>query len=274
MEPEKKKNFLIRLRSSVIIVVLAGAVLWCGGLVLFLATAVVSLIGLYEMFGAFELRRTTIAAAGFMSAVLYLEAVWLGWDSWLFFALFLGFMLIMGTYVFTYPSYTAVQAAEAVFSVLYVPVMLSFIYRIDSLTGSIACTVLAFLPAWGSDVGAYCVGILIGKTKMTPVLSPHKTVEGSVGAVIFAAGLGALYGYLFRDALTVFDRPWLSVMILCAVGSILAQLGDLIASAIKRSQGIKDYGTLIPGHGGIMDRFDSVTVTAPTVYYLILLLMK
>ena len=274
MDAEKKRNFLIRLRSSVIVTVLAGAALFCGGLVLFLAVTAVSMIALFELFKALGLRKTALEAAGFMGAALYLEAVWLGWDKGLFLALFIAFMLILGTYVFTFPQYEVGQAAETVFAVLYIPVMLSFIYRTDLLTESIAYTALTLLAAWIPDVGAYCTGLLFGKHKLTPVLSPKKTVEGAVGAVVFAAGAGALYGFLLRSRLGLFEHPVIAVMILFALGSILSQIGDLTASAVKRNKDIKDYGNIIPGHGGILDRFDSVIVTAPAVYYLILLLMK
>ena len=160
--------------------------------------------------------------------------------------------------------------------VLLMAVILYYTYRLmkESRSINVFVGILVFIIIWLSDVGAYCMGMLFGKTKLTPLLSPKKTVEGAVGAVVFAAGVGALYGLIFANALSLFEKPWLSVMILFACGSILAQIGDLIASAIKRNRGIKDYGTLIPGHGGIMDRFDSVIVTAPTIYYLILLLMK
>ncbi|MBR4165090.1 MAG: phosphatidate cytidylyltransferase, partial [Lachnospiraceae bacterium] len=107
MDNEKKKGFLIRLRSSVIVTVLAGGALFCGGLVLFLAVAAVSMIGLFELFRALGLRKTALEAAGFMGAALFLEAVWLGWDKGLMLALFLSLMLILGTYVFTWPKYTA-----------------------------------------------------------------------------------------------------------------------------------------------------------------------
>ena len=274
MDNEKKKSFLIRLRSSAIVTVLAFGALFCGGLVLFLAVAAVSMIGLFELFKALGLRKTALEAAGFMGAALFLEAVWLGWDKGLMLALFLSLMLILGTYVFTWPKYKAFQAAETAFAVLYVPVLLSYVYRTDLLTESIAYTALTLLAAWCSDVGAYCMGMLFGKHKLTPELSPKKTVEGAVGAVLFSAGVGALYGFLLRDSLGLFAHPAAAVMILFAFGSILAQIGDLIASAIKRDRGVKDYGSLIPGHGGILDRFDSVIVTAPAVYYLILLLMK
>ena len=274
MDNEKRKGFLIRLRSSVIVTVLAGGALFCGGIVLFLAVAAVSMIALFELFKALGLRKTGLEAAGFMGAALYLEAVWLGWDNGLLLALFLAFVLILGTYVFTFPKYEFGQAAETVFAVLYIPVMLSFIYRTDLLTDSIVYTALTLLAAWIPDVGAYCVGLLLGKHKLTPVLSPKKTVEGAVGAIVVSAGIGALYGFLFRGSLGLFERPVIAVTILFAFGSVLAQIGDLAASAIKRNRDIKDYGNLIPGHGGILDRFDSVIVTAPAVYYLILLLMK
>ncbi len=274
MDNERKRSFMIRLRSSVILTVLAAAALWCGGIVLFLAVAAVSFIGLFEMLKALGLRKTGLEAAAYMGAAIYLEAVWLGWDKWLQFALLLAFLLIIGTYVFSFPKYTAGQMMSAVFSVLYIPVMLSYLYRVDALTDSMLYSCLVLLPAWVSDVGAYCVGMLIGKTKLTPVLSPKKTVEGAVGAVIFAAAVGALFGFLFRRSFDLFAAPPLAVMILFACGSVLGQIGDLIASAIKRDRSLKDYGNIIPGHGGIMDRFDSVIVTAPVIYYLILLLIK
>ena len=166
--------------------ILAGGALFCGGLVLFLAVTAVAMIGLFELFRALGLRKTALEAAGFMGAALFLEAVWLGWDKGLMLALFLSLMLILGTYVFTWPKYTASQAAETAFAVLYVPVLLSYVYRTDLLTESIVYTALTLLAAWCSDVGAYCMGMLFGKHKLTPELSPKKTVEGAVGAVLFA----------------------------------------------------------------------------------------
>lgn len=96
------------------------------------------------------------------------------------------------------------------------------------------------------------------------MLSPKKSIEGAVGGVLGAALLGAGYG-----ALT--DGPVMIYALICAAGAVASQVGDLAASAIKRQHGIKDYGTLIPGHGGILDRFDSVIVTAPMIYILAVL---
>ena len=121
---------------------------------------------------------------------------------------------------------------------------------------------------------AYCVGMLIGRHKMTPQLSPKKTWEGAAGGVLGSALLGLIYALLLKEHLSFFSQPVLVTPLLCAAGSVISQIGDLAASAIKRSVGVKDYGNLIPGHGGILDRFDSVIVTAPIVYYLILLLQQ
>ena len=128
-----------------------------------------------------------------------------------------------------------------------------------------------FLGAWGSDTCAYCVGRLIGKHKAFPVLSPKKSWEGCVGGVLGAALLGLVYALIFRSKLTAVGNPTLAFPVICACASVLSQFGDLAASGIKRQHEIKDYGKLIPGHGGILDRFDSVIFTAPATYLLLTL---
>ena len=133
---------------------------------------------------------------------------------------------------------------------------------------------LIFLCSWGCDTCAYCVGKLIGKHKMSPKLSPHKSVEGAIGGVVGAALLTALYSFIFKDAMGLTGNEiWLLAGI-SAIGALISMVGDLTASAIKRNYDIKDYGKLIPGHGGILDRFDSVIFTAPIIYYLAANFMK
>ena len=147
------------------------------------------------------------------------------------------------------------------FGVIYVAVMLSFIYLTRNLPDGKFLVWLIFLCSWGCDTCAYCVGMLIGKHKMAPVLSPKKSVEGAVGGVLGAALLGVAYAAATKG-------PLMEYAVICAVGALISMVGDLAASAIKRNQEIKDYGTLIPGHGGILDRFDSVIFTAPVIYFL------
>ena len=148
-------------------------------------------------------------------------------------------------------------------------VMFSFIYRIRITEYGIYLVWMVFIASWISDTFAYFTGVLFGKHKLAPVLSPKKSIEGSVGGVIGSALAGALFGYLFATRVGQEVNLILVCAVLGALGSIISQIGDLAASAIKRNQDIKDYGTLIPGHGGIMDRFDSVIVTAPIIYFLV-----
>ena len=103
---------------------------------------------------------------------------------------------------------------------------------------------------------------------MAPILSPKKSIEGAVGGIMGSAIVGALYGYFVVESVVVEQSiTWIFVVI-SAAGAVISQVGDLAASAIKRNQEIKDYGKLIPGHGGVMDRFDSVIFTAPIIYFL------
>ena len=127
-------------------------------------------------------------------------------------------------------------------------------------------TILVFISSWVCDTCAYFTGKTFGRHKLAPVLSPKKSIEGSVGGVLGSALVGVLYGYLFG-----FMPGYMAL--LCGIAGAISQFGDLFASAIKREHGIKDYGNLIPGHGGIMDRFDSVIITAPIIYILAEVLM-
>ena len=109
---------------------------------------------------------------------------------------------------------------------------------------------------------------------MSPKLSPKKSIEGAVGGVIGSALVGGLYGYfIVENVVSEQQITWIFAVI-GAVGAVISQIGDLAASAIKRNHNIKDYGHLIPGHGGIMDRFDSVIFTAPMIYSLALWLIE
>ena len=124
---------------------------------------------------------------------------------------------------------------------------------------------LIFLCSWGCDTCAYCVGKLIGKHKMSPVLSPKKSVEGAIGGVVGTGLLTGIYAFVIFKSYTVV----IGLVIISMVAAVVSMFGDLTASAIKRFYDIKDYGKLIPGHGGILDRFDSVIIVAPIIYYLI-----
>ena len=124
---------------------------------------------------------------------------------------------------------------------------------------------MVFIGAWISDIFAYFTGRFLGKHKLIPEVSPKKTVEGSVGAIVFTTLLMLLYGWIV--SLTTDLTPnYLVLGISAPILSVVGQIGDLFASLVKRERGVKDYGKLLPGHGGIMDRFDSIlTVSGATM---------
>lgn len=140
---------------------------------------------------------------------------------------------------------------------------------------------LAFSCSWFTDTFAYIVGVKFGKHKIAPVISPKKSIEGAIGGVTVTAALNVLILYLFTIGCTnLYDytifgasaMKYVYIIPISIVLSLVSMLGDLSASVIKRNYGIKDYGKLIPGHGGIMDRFDSVIFVAPTLYCILSLI--
>ena len=256
--------FKTRLLSGIVLVIIALLTIMSGGYVLLLTLLCVSLIGMRELYNAMGVHKSgmdLLELAGYLGAVLYYGTVFLGFEKYGMMGVIISFMMFMFVYVFTYPKFKADQVMPAFFGVVYVAVMLSFIYLTRNLPDGKFLVWLIFLCSWGCDTCAYCVGMLIGRHKMAPILSPKKSVEGGVGGVAGAALLGAIYAAATGGKIAEYA-------LICAVGALISMVGDLAASAIKRNQGIKDYGKLIPGHGGILDRFDSVIFTAPAIYFL------
>ena len=255
--------FKTRLISGIVLVLIALLTICTGNIVLFMTLLAVSLIGTQELYKAMKVREehfTLLEIAGYIGIIGYYLCLLLAPEYQLM-ELIGALVLLMFVYVFTFPKYHAEQIMAAMFGIIYVGVMLSFIYQTRCLDGGAYHVWLIFISSWGCDTCAYWVGIMMGKHKMTPELSPKKTKEGAVGGILGAALLGAIYGAVTGGTV------WAYALI-CAVGGMISMIGDLSASAIKRNQGIKDYGKLIPGHGGILDRFDSVIFTAPNIYFL------
>ena len=178
-------------------------------------------------------------------------------------------MLLMAVYVFTFPKYKTEEITAAFFGVFYVAMMLSYLYLVRRMPDGKYLVWLIFISSWGCDTCAYCVGMLIGKHKLAPVVSPKKSVEGAIGGVAGSAVLGLLYAKLLGGNMAEVGNPMLACAAACAIAAVISQVGDLAASAIKRNHDVKDYGHLIPGHGGVLDRFDSMIFTAPANYFAI-----
>ena len=262
--------FKTRLISGIVLVIIALATIISGSWILFFTLLAVSLIGMRELYKVMKVSDehvTVLELVGYLGAVLYYIAMKADFGNYGTMAIIISMILILFVYVFGYPKYHAEQVMAAFFGVVYVAVMLSFIYLTRSLPDGKFLVWLIFLCSWGCDTCAYCVGMLIGKHKMAPVLSPKKSIEGAVGGVVGAALLGVIYAAATQGKMAEYA-------LICAVGALISMVGDLAASAIKRNQGIKDYGKLIPGHGGILDRFDSVIFTAPVIYFLSLVMIE
>ena len=232
----------------------------------------IELVSYYDLRQVCAARTLLFAAVDLLIIMIFLAATCSTGQIPLY-DLAVDFLLTMAVYVYTFPRRRSAQATGAVMSFLYMPVMMAFVCRTRNLPQGIFLYFLIFICASVSDVCALAVGMAIGRHKLAPVLSPKKTIEGAIGGIagsaIVSCLLALVVGSIEKGAnvLTLF-------LIIGICGSIIGQTGDLAASAIKRNHGIKDYGTLIPGHGGMMDRFDSILFTAPVIYYLSFLLSE
>lgn len=260
--------FWVRFRSSVLLMAVTLTAMVLGGPVLFGIVMVISLIGMMELYRVLGLHRSLPGMMGYLMCIGYSFLIYFHQEEYLFAAVIAFFLILMLVYVLTFPKYRSEQVTMVFFGFFYVAVMLSYVWQIRFLDGGAFLVWLVFIGAWGSDTCAYLVGSAIGKHKIAPKLSPKKSVEGFFGGIAGAALLGGIYAVIVADKLVLFSNPVLACAVMGAASSVISQLGDWAASAIKRNYDIKDYGKLIPGHGGIMDRFDSVLFTAPIIFYL------
>ena len=269
--------------SSIILVIVALAALIPGGVILAAVLYAISVIGFLELTKACGVREKTddgrykginaFEIMGIMMITCYYLVTYFTKDtSYTVMVMILAFIAMMFVYVFGFPKFTAEQVMCTYFSFIYAPVMLSFIFLTREIDNGIYLVWMVFICSWISDTFAYLTGIMIGKHKLAPKLSPKKSIEGSIGGIVGAALVGAAFG-AYMDSVLIIGNLAIVLAIVGGVGSVISQVGDLAASAIKRNHGIKDYGKLIPGHGGIMDRFDSVIFTAPITYFLLMLLL-
>lgn len=262
------KSFLERAVSGIVLVIIALITIICGKDILLATVLLISLIGFYELVRVYKLQWKMPGIAGYLATIVYYGIIRMGYNEYLM-VFFISYLIVlMAIYVFAFPKFVANDMTICFFGIFYVVLMLSYIYQVRMMNDGIYVVWLIFLCSWGCDTCAYLVGVMFGKHKMAPVLSPKKSIEGGIGGVLGAALLGFIYACIFQDKIEL-DNIKIIFPVVCAVGGIISQIGDLTASGIKRNYEIKDYSRLIPGHGGILDRFDSVIITAPIIYYLV-----
>lgn len=278
--------FITRLISGVVLLIIAIIVFAFGNIFLLPVLWLISMIAYRELTKALkcsadEKSFNTLEIIGFVGVTAYYAAIWAGRNGtygsdalYLLMVITAVFLAEMFVYVITFPKFNAQQVVAAFFSFMYAPVMLAFVYLTRETTNGIYMVWLILISSWGCDTCAYAVGKLIGRKKIFPILSPNKSLEGCIGGVLGSALIGGLYGHFFVEAAYPDRSITLIIALICALGAVMSMVGDLAASAIKRNHNIKDYGKLIPGHGGIMDRFDSMIITAPMTYFLTVLLLS
>lgn len=253
-----------RIISGLVMVPLLS-IIYFGKLPLLIGCILISLIGVKEFFTMYEKNgiKPSKCLAYCMILILYLVHQFIGFKPhilmlWIFISV--AASLIYGLNIVNRGPNDSIATITGLMYLGFFP------YHIVLLDGTVYRLMLwmIFIAAFGSDIFAYFTGYFFGKHKMAPNLSPKKSIEGAVGGLIGSGILGIIFGLIFmRDI-------WYHCLIIGIIGGIISECGDLVASSFKRQIGIKDYGNLIPGHGGIMDRFDSVIFVAPVVYYYVI----
>jgi phosphatidate cytidylyltransferase len=176
------------------------------------------------------------------------------------FCILVTFILFLGSVKET--SFDVMTVAKVIFGLMYIPFLLSHFILLRSLDQGVLWVLFVLVLAFSGDITALYIGKYFGKHKLIPLVSPGKSVEGTIGLVLGSTTACLIFGYFsFPDA------PLMKIGILAFVGSIIGQLGDLSESALKRNYGLKDASSLLPGHGGLLDRMDCLLFIAPFVYY-------
>lgn len=257
-----------RIISAVILLPMVLFVMAVGGNALYITLCVATLLGYYEFFRAVQMRERAYRFLASLHVILSYVFYWNNHMEYWYILNILMILMMLALYAFAFPRIKVTDLAYTFFAVFYILfLMMAIAFVRDSAFYGDWMVWLIFAIAFGSDTSAYFVGVNLGKRKLVPNLSPNKTVEGALGALV---GTGII-AFLFGVAMYYFGpfTNWFQVSLMLPVGILgsgVAQVGDLVGSAMKRHTGIKDFGNTIPGHGGILDRLDSILVTAAFVY--------
>lgn len=257
---------LTRVITGVVGIPLVILLIVSGSPIINYTVTIVSCLGLYELFHTMKNTYRPMKYVGYIWLLFYF--IFFN-TAYAYFAVYLACLIVTALIymVITYPKYSIIDVALTIFAVLYISLLFSFIILTRNLLYGSFWVWLIIISSWGSDTFAYFTGVFLGKHPLTPKLSPKKTIEGSIGGAIGAGVIGAIYTLLYTHYHFEILRQYIVIIILIVVGaSIISQYGDLAASAIKRFFKQKDFGDVLPGHGGILDRCDSLILVAPIIY--------
>lgn len=274
-----------RIISGVIAIILLILVVYLGGVAIGLAVFLLALAGIHEFYKALEkgghkplfllgylsclplLYLALIKVPGFQQVINLQEQTLLLIAVTVFILVSVMFCFIL----FSDGRYTIIDIAISLFGAFYVIFLFAFVTLTRNMEKGYLYIWLIFIGAWATDTCAYFTGVTLGKTKILPKISPKKSLEGSIGGVVGCTLLMLVFGWFFKDIVQVSMVHYVILGIICG---LISQIGDWSASAVKRTTGIKDFGNIMPGHGGVLDRLDSILFVAPTVYFYISLFFK
>lgn len=229
-------------------------IVWLGGIPYSIFITLLATIGFYEYLKINKTKILSIEAIlGILSVVIivytynYLIEIEI---MTIIIILLILYLLLM---IFKKNMITIENIGYYLLGVIYLGFSFAFMLETRLIDNGLYLTLFIFFITWASDSGAYFIGKKFGKKKLLPEISPKKTVEGSIGGIFFSIIVGLISNYYFN-----IDDNWFFIITIAILISIIGQFGDLIESALKRSKGVKDSGTILPGHGGILDRFDSL----------------
>lgn len=247
--------------------------IFLGGVYLRVGIGILSIFGVYEFYKTSKVKGyRPLAYIGYiMTLIYYLMLNSKTSDFYLSFMLVLATLVILSIPVVN-TEYNYIDGAITILGFIYVAVFFSFIVKTNGLKHGEYYVWLIFIASWLCDTSAYYVGRIFGKHKLCPKVSPKKTIEGSIGGLLGSAIACGIFGvYLNSIGIGVPLYHFFIIGLLCGV---VCQFGDLAASSIKRFSDVKDYSNLIPGHGGILDRFDSILFASVVVYYYIVIVIN
>lgn len=235
------------------------AALYLGGPVFFVFMGLFSLGAMYEfchMLGLSKGLSTVAAGALVIPYYLNLYLHYLPWDVYLLLYIIIAASVF---FVFSYTKLTFQQSAGLIFGGLYIPVLASTLALVREMDQGMFLTLAVFLVTWGTDSGAYFIGMLLGKKKLAPAVSPNKSWAGAIGGFITGIIIATAIGILIKGNVLIF-------FLWGCAAAVLGQVGDLCESALKRQAGVKDSGNFFPGHGGFLDRIDSLLFVSALAY--------
>ena len=264
---------LTRILSGIIGLPIVALILIFGNIfVIDIFMLLVALIAIYEYMDGFKEKCKPVTWIGYL-ACIPIAFLHLIPNTYYLYTIGLWITLIISVLfiqvVITNMKTTIKDIMVTFFGIIYIVFFLSFISLLYGMNNGKYLIWYILIAAWGTDTFAYFVGSAIGKHKFSKI-SPNKSIEGSIGGTIGAVLISLVYTYCINKFGNL-DISYLYIGIITFILSVLSQIGDLSASAIKRTVEIKDFGSIIPGHGGILDRIDSIIFIAPVIYFLLML---